>query len=344
MKTIIEIIDENNIDEDKLKVYANLIKNGETVIFPTETVYGLGANALNENAVKKIYEAKGRPSDNPLIVHISHINQVDDLAKNVSEKASIVMKKFWPGPITIILPKKEIVPDKTSGGLKTVALRMPKNKIALKLIEISGTPISAPSANISGRPSPTKGIHVVDEMNERVSGIIIGNDCDYGLESTVVDFTEEIPMILRPGSVTKEDLEMEIGKVLIDPSLNSYEDNKTAKAPGMKYTHYSPKGDVYIVRGKNLSQNINKLIEQNNELNLKSGVICSEENKYSYNGEVICLGSDLEEIGSNLFDALIEMDKRKIDIIYAEDFGSSGVGLAIMNRLLKSAGYKIINF
>ena len=344
IKTIISNIDKNNIDEAEIKKQAKLLKEGNTVIFPTETVYGLGANALDENAVKKIYEAKGRPSDNPLIVHISSKEEVYKLANDISDKAKVLMSKFWPGPLTMIFKKKDIVPQRTSGGLDTVAIRMPSHKIARELIKQAGIPIAAPSANISGRPSPTKGEHVCAEMNGRVSGIVVGGDCNFGLESTVIDMTMDIPMILRPGSVTKEQLEVEIGQVLIDPSLENKEDVLKAKAPGMKYTHYSPNGDVYIVTGKDdlVIEKINNLIEENNKKDIKSGVMCLSKNKDKYEGEVIELGNTLEEVASNLFNVLIEMDKRKIDIIYTEAFPNDGVGRAIMNRLMKSAGYKFI--
>ena len=344
IKTIISNIDKNNIDEAEIKKQAELLKEGNTVIFPTETVYGLGANALDENAVKKIYEAKGRPSDNPLIVHISSKEEVYKLANDISDKAKVLMSKFWPGPLTMIFKKKDIVPQRTSGGLDTVAIRMPSHKIARELIKQAGIPIAAPSANISGRPSPTKGEHVCAEMNGRVSGIVVGGDCNFGLESTVIDMTMDIPMILRPGSVTKEQLEVEIGQVLIDPSLENKEDVLKAKAPGMKYTHYSPNGDVFIVTGKDdlVIEKINNLIEENNKKDIKSGVMCLSKNKDKYEGEVIELGNTLEEVASNLFNVLIEMDNRKIDIIYTEAFPNDGVGRAIMNRLMKSAGYKFI--
>lgn len=344
MKTMISSIDKDNIDLEELKKHAKLLSEGKTVIFPTETVYGLGANALDEDAVKKIYEAKGRPSDNPLIVHIHEKEQVYELAKDVNDNAKIVMDRFWPGPITIILNKKDIVPKTTSGGLDTVAIRMPSHKIAKEIIKQSGVPIAAPSANISGRPSPTKAQHVKDEMEGRVSGIVLGGDSNFGLESTVLDLTSETPMILRPGSITKEDLESVLGKVELDPSLAKKEDNQKAKAPGMKYTHYSPDADVFIVSGSEdyVFNKVNELILINNENGLKTGVMCLEKNKHKYNGEVISLGSTLEEVASNLFNVLREMDKLKVDIIYSEEFEIAGIGQAIMNRLLKSAGYKII--
>lgn len=345
MKTIItRVLDIDNINLNELDKQAQLLREGKTVIFPTETVYGLGSNALDEQAVKKIYEAKGRPSDNPLIVHIYKKEEVYELAKDISKKAEDVMQKFWPGPITLILNKKNIVPYKTSGGLDTVAIRMPSHKIAREIIRMAGIPIAAPSANISGRPSPTKAEHVYEEMNERVDGIVLGGDCDFGLESTVVDFTSEIPMILRPGSITKEDLEKVIGNVILDPSLEKKEDNKKAKAPGMKYTHYSPNADVYIVSGKkeDVFQKINNLVVENQEKGLKVGVMCLSQNKKMYSGEVIGLGNTLEEIARNLFDVLREMDKIGVDRVYSEAFTTEGLGQAIMNRLVKSAGYKII--
>ena len=337
METVIKKIDENNIDIDIIKEMAEKIRNGETVIFPTETVYGLGANAMDENATKKIYEAKGRPSDNPLIVHI---------ALEVGEKARKAMDEFWPGPLTIILKKKEIVPNVTSGGLSTVAIRMPSNKIANALIRESKTQIAAPSANISGRPSPTKAEHVVKEMSGRVSGIIMGGDCDFGLESTVVDFSEDKPMILRPGSITKEMLEKVLGDVSIDPSLSKKEDNIKAKAPGMKYKHYSPNAQVYIVKGEenNVIVKMNELSKKNHAENKKTGIMCMSKDVDKFECDyIVDLGKDYDEVASNLFDALIKMDEAKMDIVYSVYFESCGVGQAIMNRLLKSAGYRIIN-
>lgn len=342
--TFISKIDEKNIDKIEIKKQAEILKKGNTVIFPTETVYGLGANALDEKAVSKIYEAKGRPSDNPLIVHIYDKHQVEELAKDISPKAHVVMDKFWPGPITIILNKKDIVPSRTSGGLDTVAIRMPSNPIAKELLKETNLPIAAPSANISGRPSPTKANHVYEEMNNRVDGIILGGDCTFGLESTVLDLTNDIPTILRPGSVTKEDLESVIGQVNIDPALENKEDNIKAKAPGMKYKHYSPNADVFIVSGgeKEVAEKINALVLENNKNNIKSVILCIEEHKNLYKGDTIILGRDLQEVGSNLFDSLIMADKKGYDVVYTEAFENKGVGRAIMNRLLKSAGYKVI--
>lgn len=346
METVIKKVDENNIDMGIIREMAEKIKNGETVIFPTETVYGLGANAMDEDAAKKIYVAKGRPSDNPLIVHIADVEEVDKIALEVGEKAKKAMENFWPGPLTIILKKKEIVPNVTSGGLSTVAIRMPSNKIANALIRESKTQIAAPSANISGRPSPTKAEHVVKEMSGRVSGIIMGGDCDFGLESTVVDFSEDKPMILRPGSITKEMLEEVLGEVSIDPSLTKKEDNIKAKAPGMKYKHYSPNAQVYIVKGEenNVITKMNELSRKNHAENKKTGIMCMSKDVDKFECDyVVDLGKDYDEVASNLFDALIKMDEAKMDIVYSVCFESCGVGQAIMNRLLKSAAYRIID-
>ena len=342
--TFISKIDEKNIDKKEIKKQSELLKEGKTVIFPTETVYGLGANALDENAVSKIYEAKGRPSDNPLIVHIYDKKQVSDLAQDINKNAEIIMEKFWPGPITIILKKKDIVPMRTSGGLNTVAIRMPSNPIAKALLEEVKLPIAAPSANISGRPSPTRAKHVYEEMNNRVDGIILGGDCIFGLESTVLDLTNNVPTILRPGSITKEDLEAVIGEVNIDPALEKKEDNIKAKAPGMKYKHYAPNADVYIISGEinNVAQKVNELCNDNAKKGLKCAVMCMEQNKNKYKCDTIVLGEKLEEIASNLFNSLISADEQKYDIVYTEEFPNYGIGRAIMNRLLKSAGYKVI--
>ncbi len=344
-ETLVFKIDKENIDMDKIKMQGDILKNGGTVIFPTETVYGIGANALDENAVSKIYEAKGRPSDNPLIVHIARKEEVYDLACEISEKAKIVIEKFWPGPITIVLKKKDIVPYKTSGGLDTVAIRMPSHPIAMNLIKESGIPIAAPSANISGRPSPTDEESVLQEMKGRVDGIILGGDASVGLESTVLDLSGELPMILRPGGITLEDLKEVLGEVMIDPAILEKNENIKAKAPGMKYTHYAPNAHVYIVRGEEekVIEKINALIKENDKKGIKTGVICINKHVKQYKGEIIGLGEDLKEVAFNLFKALREMDKRKVDIIYSESFENIGIGQAIMNRLTKAAGYKFID-
>ena len=322
-----------------------MLKDGKTVIFPTETVYGLGANALDENAAAKIYEAKGRPSDNPLLVHVSDIEDVDELVEKVDDKAKLLMEKFWPGPLTILFKKKPIIPDRTSGGLDTVAIRMPSDEVARKLIRASGVPIAAPSANISGKPSPTKAEHIIKDMEGRVDGILIGGECNFGVESTIVDFSGEYPMVLRPGCITLEMLSEVLGKVEIDPSIQNKDDNIHAKAPGMKYKHYSPNAEVFIVSGSqdNKIKKINELIDENSKNGYKTGVLCMKMNSSKYNAKTFELGNSYEEAAHKLFDELIKLDEEGIDIAYAESFDESGVGVAIMNRLKKSAGYRIIN-
>ncbi len=344
MKTIIKNIDPANIDMEIIEEFGKMLARGETVIFPTETVYGLGANALDEEAASKIYKAKGRPSDNPLLVHVADIDDVEALVEVIDDKAKLLMEKFWPGPLTILFNKKDIIPDRTSGGLKTVAIRMPSDEIARKLIRASKVPIAAPSANISGKPSPTKAEHIIKDMDGRVNGILVANDCNFGVESTIIDLSGEYPLILRPGCITLEMLRQVLGRVEIDPSLMSAKDNIRAKAPGMKYKHYSPDAQVYIVAGeeKNRIKKINELIEENSKKGLKSGVLCMKKNSDQYNCKTFNLGESYEEAAHNLFDELIKLDQEGIDIAYAESFEENGVGLAIMNRLKKSAAYRII--
>ena len=344
--TIIKEIDSKNIDAEVIKLYADMIRDGNTVIFPTETVYGLGANALDESAAMNIYSAKGRPSDNPLIVHICDVKGLEEIACGISDKARLIMDKFWPGPITLIFSKKGCVPYATTGGLDTVAVRMPSHPVAKELIRLSGVPIAAPSANISGKPSPTRQEHIICDMDGRVDGIILGGACDLGLESTVIDIRGEVPVVLRPGGITMEQLEELVGRVDIDPALEMQDEDIAPMSPGMKYKHYSPDAQVYIVSGEKdaLAERINELCIKNKSKGLKTGVICMEEDISSYSGcEALSLGSSVEEAASNLFDALIEMDRLKVDIVYAQSFEEIGIGKAIMNRLLKSAGYRVIN-
>ncbi len=344
--TIINKIDSEDMDAEIMKMYADMIKDGETVIFPTETVYGLGANALDESAAMNIYAAKGRPSDNPLIVHICDMEGLEEIAGGISDKARRIIDEFWPGPITLVFSKKDCVPYATTGGLDTVAVRMPSHPVAKELIRLSGVPIAAPSANISGKPSPTRQEHIVSDMDGRVDGIILGGACDVGLESTVIDIRSDVPVILRPGGVTIEQLEELVGRVDIDPAIETPDEDIAPMSPGMKYKHYSPDAQVYIVSGKkdDVAEKINGLCVKNKDNGLKTGVICMEEDMSYYSGgEVLSLGSSMEEAANNLFDALIEMDKKKVDIVYSQAFEESGIGKAIMNRLLKSAGYRIIN-
>lgn len=348
METIVITMIEEEINSKDMEVCANIIKKGGTVAFPTETVYGLGANALNGQAVSKIFKAKGRPSDNPLIVHVASIDEVEVLVKEIPKEAQKLMTLFWPGPLTIILKKSNKIPVQVSAGLNTVAIRMPDHKIALKLIEESGTPIAAPSANLSGKPSPTKGQHVLEDLLGRVDAIIIGEDCKVGVESTVLDMSEDVPTILRPGGVTREQLEAVLGFVALDPGIEEGLDFKAIpKSPGMKYTHYAPKAEVVIVKGteERVVKRINKMIKDNHELGKEVGVLCFEDTCLSYKGATIkSMGErqDLESLASNIFSLLREFDQTKVDIIIAEAVEERDIGQAIMNRLIKAAGYKVV--
>ena len=315
------------------------------MIFPTETVYGLGANALDEDAATKIYQAKGRPSDNPLLVHVADKEDVYDLVENIDDRAKLLMDKFWPGPLTIVFKKKAIIPDRTSGGLDTVAIRMPSDQVARDLIRQAGVPIAAPSANISGRPSPTKPEHIIRDMDGRVDGILVGGPCDYGVESTIIDLSEDLAMVLRPGSITLEMLGEVLGRVDLDPSLKNKDDNIRAKAPGMKYKHYSPQAQVYIVKADDLegfAERVDSLCEDNAKKGLKIGVMTMNYDQHSYQAKVFDLGGSDTEVAKNLFDSLISLDREYIDIAYVPYFEERGIGVAIMNRLKKAAAYRII--
>lgn len=345
MKTLIKEIDVNKPDKDLIAVFASMLASGKTVIFPTETVYGLGANALDEDAATKIYQAKGRPSDNPLLVHVADKEDVYDLVENIDDRAKLLMDKFWPGPLTIVFKKKAIIPDRTSGGLDTVAIRMPSDQVARDLIRQAGVPIAAPSANISGRPSPTKPEHIIRDMDGRVDGILVGGPCDYGVESTIIDLSEDLAMVLRPGSITLEMLGEVLGRVDLDPSLKNKDDNIRAKAPGMKYKHYSPQAQVYIVKADDLegfAERVDSLCEDNAKKGLKIGVMTMNYDQHSYQAKVFDLGGSDTEVAKNLFDSLISLDREYIDIAYVPYFEERGIGVAIMNRLKKAAAYRII--
>lgn len=345
MKTLIKEIDINKPDQDLISLFATMLADGKTVIFPTETVYGLGANALDEDAATKIYQAKGRPSDNPLLVHVADKEDVYDLVENIDDRAKLLMDKFWPGPLTIVFKKKAIIPDRTSGGLDTVAIRMPSDQVARDLIRQAGVPIAAPSANISGRPSPTKPEHIIRDMDGRVDGILVGGPCDYGVEYTIIDLSEDLAMVLRPGSITLEMLGEVLGRVDLDPSLKNKDDNIRAKAPGMKYKHYSPQAQVYIVKADDLegfAERVDSLCEDNAKKGLKIGVMTMNYDQHSYQAKVFDLGGSYTEVAKNLFDSLIGLDRESIDIAYVPYFEERGIGVAIMNRLKKAAAYRII--
>lgn len=335
---------------DALQAAAGIIRDGGLVAFPTETVYGLGADAMNAEAAAKIYEAKGRPSDNPLIVHIADKEQVDLLAENVPEAAERIMEAFWPGPLTIILNKKKEVPHGTTGGLNTVAIRMPSHPVAQALIRESGCMIAAPSANTSGRPSPTTAAHVMEDMQGRIPMILDGGAVGIGIESTILDMTGEIPMILRPGYITKEMLEKVAGEVDIDPAVAGKQmpENVVAKAPGMKYRHYAPKGSLVLVEGPEdkVIEKINALTEEKTRLGYKVGVLGTDETLEKYRaGWRRSIGSREcpDSVAAHLYGLLRECDEQELDYIYSESFFADGLGNAIMNRMLKAAGYHLIS-
>lgn len=330
---------------------AACLAGGGLVAFPTETVYGLGADALNPEAAAKIYAAKGRPSDNPLIVHIADVEDMEKLAY-VNEQAKVLAQAFWPGPLTIILPKKDIVPYGTTGGLDTVAIRMPSHPVALELIKKSGVYVAAPSANTSGRPSPTRAEHVVEDMTGKIEYIVDGGAVGIGIESTIVDVSGEIPTILRPGFITKAMLEQIIGTVMIDPALEKPMDGLRPKAPGMKYTHYAPKGELTLVEtqteaGKCVVDKIIELAKQKKREGYRVGIMAPAETISCYEGQadvVICLGDRKEQItvAAGLYGALRDFDSEGVEYIYAESFRGEGLSYAIMNRLLKAAGQRVI--
>lgn len=347
MITKVYKINRDNIDTDKLKEAAAILQTGGLVAFPTETVYGLGADAMNPDASRKIYAAKGRPSDNPLIVHISKWEDLEKIARNIPGKAKKLADAFWPGPLTMILNKKEQVPKETTGGLDTVAVRMPKDEIALRLIEESGCLIAAPSANTSGRPSPTLAEHVLEDLKGRIPLILDGGEVGIGIESTIIDLTEEIPVILRPGRITEEMLNKVIGEVKIDPGLISEDSGVKPKAPGMKYRHYAPRANLVLVEGEeeNVIAKINALAEELRKLEKKVGIIGTDETVSRYLGDyVVSIGAreDEEGIARHLYRILRDFDELGVEMIYSESFSSQGIGQAIMNRLLKAAGHQIL--
>lgn len=348
MKTIVEFYDEEHRQPEVMAKAGEILKTGGLVAFPTETVYGLGGDALNPNASAKIYAAKGRPSDNPLIVHIADMEALKVLTSEIPEKALLLADRFWPGPLTMIMPKSEIVPHATTGGLDTVAIRMPSHPTAYELIRSSGLYIAAPSANTSGRPSPTLAQHVYEDLNGQIDMIIDSGKVEIGLESTIVDLTGDVPMILRPGYITQAMMEEIIGPVAIDRTLlvDKEDPNLKPKAPGMKYRHYAPKGELVIVEGKRqaVADAVNVLTAENEANGLKTAVIASEENMSLYQADCkVNIGSreHEESIAANLYDVLRQMDEMGIERIYSESFAGGSLGAAIMNRLLKAAGHRV---
>ena len=335
--------------EEELIEAAAILKKGGLVAFPTETVYGLGADALNEEAARKIYAAKGRPSDNPLIAHIAKKEDIEPLVREIPEAGKKLMDAFWPGPLTLIFPKSGRVPKGTTGGLDTVAVRMPSDPVARRLIELAGTPVAAPSANTSGRPSPTTAEHVRQDMDGRIEMIVDGGPVGIGVESTIVDVTGEIPMVLRPGAITMEMLKKCVGAVEIDPAiLGPDSQDFKPKAPGMKYRHYAPKADLTIVSGEteDVVQAINRMAAERESEGLSVGIICTDETRALYpRGVVRSMGvrARQETIAHNLYAVLREFDDLNADVIYSESFEGGELSQAIMNRLCKAAGYHMMN-
>ncbi|MEM2759123.1 MAG: L-threonylcarbamoyladenylate synthase [Candidatus Methanomethylicia archaeon] len=345
--TLILKVDPENLEMDKITIAANVIRNGGLVAFPTETVYGLGVDALNAEAVKRMYMVKMRPLDNPTIVHVSRISDVYRLSVEVPDKAEELMKRFWPGPLTIVLKASEIVPRVTTGGLDTVGIRMPNHKVALALIDSSETPIAAPSANIAGRPSPTLAQHVIQDFYGKIDVILDAGPTRIGVESTVLDLTQTPPQILRPGGVTYEELKEVLGEVSIHPSVIAKIEVEYAHSPGMKHKHYAPKAELIVVEG-DLNKIVDKIIELTEEYSkfgLKIGILATDETMHRYGkGIVKSMGSrsDLKSAAKNLFKLLREFDDENVNLILAEGLPLKGLGLAIMNRLRRASGYNII--
>ncbi len=348
MNTKIIQINRENFTDEELMEAAEILRNGGLVAIPTETVYGLGANALDESASKKIYEAKGRPSDNPLIAHISCMDELSALVKEIPEAGRKLAEKYWPGPLTMIFPKKDIVPYGTTGGLETVAIRMPSDPVANRLIKLAGIPVAAPSANTSGRPSPTRAEHVVEDMNGKIEMIIDSGEVGIGVESTIVDVSGEIPMLLRPGAITMEMLRETLGEVEIDPAiLGPMSADMKPKAPGMKYRHYAPQAEMTLVEGEmeKVVEFINREAKLALDAGKKVGIICTEESRGLYAGGILkVIGSreNEESVAHNLFAVLRDFDDQKVDCIFSESFSKDRLGQAIMNRLCKAAGYHIV--
>lgn len=341
MQTIIKIVDENCIDEKIMEEAGELLKSGALVAFPTETVYGLGANALDEKAAAKIYAAKGRPSDNPLIIHIADMESLGLITEEIPKAAYMLAEKFWPGPLTMVMKKSDVVPYGTTGGLDTVAVRMPSHPIALEMIRHGGGYIAAPSANTSGRPSPTLASHVADDMDGIIPMILDGGAVGIGIESTIVDLTEEIPTILRPGFITKEMLEEVVGEVQIDKGLSA--DAKVPpKAPGMKYRHYAPNAKVTLVQGD--QADFLHYMEQHTGKGVLALVFDADVSACQANG-ILCkaYGDTDEARAAAFFAALRDADAAGVQHLYVRAPRTDGVGLAVYNRLIRAAGYDIVH-
>lgn len=347
METITKTVNRNNIDKEIIEQAGSILRQGGLVAFPTETVYGLGANALDEEAARKTYAAKGRPSDNPLIVHIAKVEDLEGIVTEIPPMVNDIAKRFWPGPLTMIFKKNERVPLGTTGGLETVAVRMPDDEIAREMILAGGGYISAPSANTSGRPSPTTAQHVAEDLDGKIEMILDGGSVDIGVESTILDMTVTPPMILRPGAITREMLSQVIGEVAVDEALISENSTKAPKAPGMKYRHYAPKAELIIVEGEpeEAVKAIRQISYEQVRLGYKVGIIATNESIEEYTtGMIKSIGSRDNEktVARNLYRILREFDEEEVSYIYSEAFPEVGIGTAVMNRLGKAAGHHVI--
>lgn len=352
----IVIRDKENIRDEELEEAACILRNGGLVAFPTETVYGLGGNALDEEAAGKIYAAKGRPSDNPLIAHISCMGELEPLVRVIPEAAKKLMEAFWPGPLTLIFPKSAKVPLGTTGGLDTVAVRMPDDPVANRLIALAGIPLAAPSANTSGRPSPTTAAHVHQDMDGRIDMIIDGGPVGIGVESTIVDVSAPVPTVLRPGAITMEMLREVLEEVAADPAiLGPLPADVKPRAPGMKYRHYAPKAELTLVEAgsgpmereqvERMAAMVRKLAAERLSQGFCVGIICTDESVSRYPGGLVrSIGARKEpkSVAHNLYSVLREFDDLKVDYIFSESFEEDHLGQAIMNRLSKAAGYRIV--
>ena len=347
MDTNVVFMDETHIESQELSRAGALIKQGELVAFPTETVYGLGGDALKEDSARKIYAAKGRPSDNPLIIHIAKWKDIYYICREIPKAAEKLAEAFWPGPLTMILKKSEVVPFATTGGLDTVAVRLPGHAVARAFIEAAGGYVAAPSANVSGRPSPTLAKYVLEDMKGKIPLIIDGGEVGIGVESTIVDLTEEKPVILRPGYITHEMLEQVLGEVAEDATMMESLRDVAPKAPGMKYRHYAPKGSLTIVSGDTeaVTKYINEACREAAEQGKRTGVLCTRETIDRYEADSVkCIGSRADEstVAQGLYKVLRECDEEELEVLFAESFDTQGIGQAIMNRLLKAAGHQVI--
>jgi len=348
-QTLLLKVDPENPDPTKIQIAVQIIQRGGLVAFPTETVYGLGADALNSEAVLALFEAKKRPLDNPPIVHIADANEVYKLAQEVPKKAELIMKEFWPGPLTLVFKRSSIIPTVTVAGLDTVAIRMPKHIVALALIKQSGRSIAAPSANLAGKPSPTTAKHVYEDLNGRIDAILDGGPTRIGVESTVLDLSVDPPIVLRPGGTTFEALKQVLGNVKLHPFVEAEKELPLEKirSPGMKHRHYAPKADVILVEGSvsAITSKIQEIADSYSLKGAKVGILATDETKKTYKADVVLsLGSrlNLAIVAQNLFRLLREVDAQNVDVILAEGVTSEGMGLAVMNRLRKASGYHII--